>query len=68
MHIDLRGKDACFARIYPVCRIGNLVFPFDTCEERFYAPGLLAKVYSGDTSYLEPENAHVLMQCPNAGP
>lgn len=64
-HIDLRGPDACSARQYPICRIGNLVFPFDVCEERFYAPGLLATVHTGDTSYLEPENAPTLMNCPD---
>ena len=28
------------------------------------APGLLAKVHTGDTSYLEPESAPELMKCP----
>ncbi len=62
-HIDFYGADSCSARQYPICRIGNKVFPFEVCEERFYAPGLLANVHRGDTSYLEPENAPVLMNC-----
>ncbi|HRI66557.1 MAG TPA: WD40 repeat domain-containing protein [Polyangium sp.] len=62
-HIDFYGADSCSARQYPICRIGNKVFPFEVCEERFYAPGLLANVHRGDTRYLEPENAPVLMNC-----
>jgi hypothetical protein len=65
-HIDILGPDVCSARQYPICRIGNLVFPFEVCEERFLVPGLLAKIHTGDTSYLEPENAPALMQCPDA--
>ena len=62
-HLDFYGADACEARQYPICRIGDLAWPLEVCEERFYVPGLLAYVHNGDSSYLEPENAPVLMNC-----
>lgn len=67
-HIEFFGADACAARTFPICRVGALPFPFEVCEERFYAPGLLAKVHSGDMSYLEPENAPPPMKCSRGGP
>lgn len=64
-YIDILGPDACAARQYPVCRIGTLVFPFDVCEERFLVPGLVAKIHTGDTSYIRPDYAPTRMVCPD---
>lgn len=58
------GKDACIARSLAVCRIGPYALPFDLCEERFYTPGLLAKLLANDTSYLEPEFEPPPLSCP----
>ncbi len=33
-------------------------------EERYFVPGLYEKRLAGDTSYLEPESATALMNCP----
>jgi WD40 repeat protein len=39
---------------FPLCRIGDSTFPFETCRERFEVPGLLPMVLAEDTSYREP--------------
>ena len=65
-HIEILGPEACSARIYPVCRVGALTFPFDVCEERFLVSGLLPKLHAGDASFTEPESAPTLMSCPSA--
>ena len=62
--IDYQGPDACAARDLAVCRIGNLVFPVEVCEERFYTPGLFAKLLAGDASYLEAELDPAPLACP----
>jgi len=41
-------------RRFLLCRIGQVTYPFDLCQERVEAPGLLAKALGGDESYLLP--------------
>jgi hypothetical protein len=41
-----------------------MLWPFEVCEERFFVPGLLAKLAAGDTSYAEPEALSARMVCP----
>ncbi|HRI71977.1 MAG TPA: WD40 repeat domain-containing protein, partial [Polyangium sp.] len=64
-HIDIMGRDACAVREYPVCHVGTMAFPFDVCEERLRAPGLLGQLHEGEASYLEPEAAPLMMDCNN---
>jgi WD40 repeat protein len=42
------------ASTYPLCRVGELTFPLDLCEERAVVPGLIAKVLAGDASERRP--------------
>ncbi|WP_437294399.1 hypothetical protein [Sorangium sp. So ce426] len=52
--IELLGPEADAAIGIPVCRAGDLNFPFDLCRERFEVRGLLAKVLAGDPSCAVP--------------
>ncbi len=56
------------SRSLAACRIGPYSFPIDVCEERFYTPGLLAKLLSGDTTYLEPDFEPAPLTCPPPSP
>ncbi len=49
-HIEVSGD----GREFPICRVGPMSYPFELCEERFLAPGLLGKVLEGDVSYRQP--------------
>jgi hypothetical protein len=49
--IEVFGEEA---KQYPICRFGQLSYPFELCEERVTVPGLGAKVLAGDMSYLDP--------------
>jgi hypothetical protein len=49
--IEVFGEEA---KQYPICRFGQLSYPFELCEERVTVAGLGAKVLAGDMSYLDP--------------
>ncbi len=49
--IEIFGEEA---KQYPICRFGELSYPFELCEERVTVPGLGAKLLAGDSSYLDP--------------
>jgi len=67
-HVDFGGPVPCSARALAACRIGTHTLPFDVCEERFYSPDLLAKILTGDRSYLEPESESPPLDCPVTAP
>ncbi|MBI5535519.1 MAG: hypothetical protein HY898_22505 [Deltaproteobacteria bacterium] len=50
-YAELMGEGA---RKVAVCRVGQLSFPVEVCEERFVVPGLLARILAGDAGYAEP--------------
>jgi WD40 repeat protein len=49
--IEVFGEEA---KQYPICRFGQLSYPFELCEERVTVPGLGAMILAWDMSYLDP--------------
>lgn len=63
-HVDVLGPGACQAREKLTCRVGQVPLPFEVCEDRYFFPGLLSSLASGDSSYAAPDTPHSPLVCP----
>jgi hypothetical protein len=63
-HVDFQGPGACLAAQKVTCRVGAVHLPFEVCEDRFYRPGLLAALTTGETSYTDPDTTGRSLGCP----
>lgn len=49
-----KGEKGAEVRRLAMCRVGPRLFPLALCAERFVLDGLVARVATGDASYLDP--------------